>query len=53
LENFELKIEQKLVKHLNKETKKKWGGGTGLSRLDDTQIIFNDMQYNRIEKEQQ
>lgn len=41
LDNFEAKIEQKLVKFFNKECKKKWNA-TNMSRLDDTQTIFNE-----------
>ena len=36
-------METKLIKFLNKEHKKRYNGG--MSRLDDTQAIFQDMQY--------
>lgn len=45
LDSFESKIESKMVKFLNKECKKKWNN-LAMSRLDDTQAIFNDYQYN-------
>ena len=44
IEGFEQKIETKLIKFMNKEHKKRFSN-TGLSRLDDTQAIFEDMQY--------
>lgn len=44
LDSFESKIETKLVKFFNKECKKKYNI-TNMSRVDDTQIIFNDYQY--------
>lgn len=45
LDSFESKIESKLIKFMNKECKKKWNN-MAMSRLDDTQAIFNDYQYN-------
>ena len=48
IEGFEQKMETKLIKFLNKEHKKRYSS-THISRLDDTQVIFHDMQYNNIQ----
>lgn len=44
-------METKLIKFLNKEHKKRYSS-THISRLDDTQVIFHDMQYNNQQQKE-